>query len=56
MGRWMVLQALSHQDTSHVQSLAVHIFNENPIFLTVFYFSVLETHQNLTSINFGKQI
>ena len=28
--------------------------NINPIFLTVLYFNDLETHQNLTSLNFGE--
>ena len=28
---------------------------ESPIFLTVVYFSDLETHQNLSPINFGEQ-
>ena len=27
----------------------------NPIFIKVLYYSDLETHQNLTSINFGDQ-
>ena len=35
--------------------IKTQVCTANPIFLTVLYFSDLETHQNLTSINFGEQ-
>ena len=40
---------------AHSEYLHLLVNTVHHIFLTILYFSDLETHQNLTSINFGEQ-